>query len=151
MKKLLLIFCLLGICITGQAQSELFQKYHDVKGVSTVQVSKAMFKLMPNLTVGNKNIKKLANKMDHLQVLTCDRQSLIETIVDEAKRIYTKKPWEEVMRYREGDENTVFYMKSRGGGKYEYAILNSEKGSFNLINIVGKVTLEELQQLTKDD
>jgi hypothetical protein len=87
-----------------------------------------MFRMMPNMTVGNRNIKKIASKIDHIKVLECERQALISKISREASAIYGKKPWEEMMRYKDGSENTIIYMCPLGKGLYEYCSTAPTKG-----------------------
>lgn len=147
MKKTLIMLLMLAASIAGQAQRALFNKYENVNGVSTVVVSKAMFRMMPNMTVGNRNIKKIASKIDHIKVLECERQALISKISREAAAIYGKKPWEEMMRYKDGSENTIIYMCPLDKGLYEYVLYSTDKGALQIINIVGKLTLQDIQQI----
>jgi hypothetical protein len=148
MKKTILLFFMMAVCAIGHAQNSIFKKYEDTKGVSTVVVSKAMFRMMPNVDVGNRNIKKIASKIDNLQVLSCERSALISKISKDALAIYKKKPWEEAMRYKEGDQNTIIYMRSLGKEKYEYVLYNTEQGELQIISIVGDITLQDIQAIT---
>jgi hypothetical protein len=148
MKKTLIMLLILAVCMATQAQNNLFSKYEKVDGVSTVVVSKAMFRMMPNMTIGNRNIKKIASKIDHIKVLSCERSALINKIGKEATAIYTKKPWEEMMRYKEGTENTIIYMSSQGK-LYEYVLYTTDKGALQIINIVGNLTLKDIQQIAR--
>ncbi len=149
MKKSLIMLLMLAVCTVAQAQSALFSKYENVNGVSTVVVSKAMFRMMPNMSIGNRNIKKVASKIDHIKVLECERAALISKISKEAIAIYTRRPWEEMIRYKDGTENTIIYMSSLGKGLYEYALYSTDKGALQIINIVGNLTLQDIQQITK--
>ena len=148
MKKYILIFLMMAVCAIGHAQSSIFKKYENTKGVSTVVVSKAMLRMMPNISVGNHNIKKIASRIDNLQVLSCERSALISKISKDALAIYKKKPWEEAMRYKEGGQITVIYMRPLGKGKYEYVLYNTEEGELQIISIVGDITLQEIQAIT---
>lgn len=148
MKKYILLFLMMAVCAIGHAQSSIFKKYENTKGVSTVVVSKSMLRMMPNISVGNRNIKKIASKIDHLQVLSCERSALISKISKDAQDIYQKKPWEEAMRYKEEDQNTIIYMRSLSKEKYEYVLYNTEQGELQIISIVGNITLQDIQAIT---
>lgn len=148
MKKTALLLLMMTICAIGHAQSTLFRKYENTDGVSTVVVSKAMFRMMPDVNVGNRNIKKIASKIDNLRVLSCERQQLIAKISKDAAAVYKNKPWEEVMRYKEGTSSTVIYMQPTGKGKYEYSLYTTEKGELQIISIVGNITLQDIKSIT---
>ena len=148
MKKYILLFLMMAVCVIGHAQSSIFKKYENTKGVSTVVVSKSMLRMMPNISVGNRNIKKIASKIDNLQVLSCERSALISKISKDAHDIYQKKPGEEAMRYKEEDQNTIIYMRSLGKEKYEYVLYNTEQGELQIISIVGNITLQDIQAIT---
>ncbi|PVX57916.1 uncharacterized protein DUF4252 [Hallella colorans] len=149
MKKYFLIAIMMAITTLGNAQSTLFKKYENTKGVSIVTISKAMFRMMPTMKVGNKNLKKIASKIDHLQILSCERQVLNAKINKDVVYIYGKKPWEEVMSYRENGGNTYIYMRTIGNGKYEYALYTTEKGELQIISITGDLTLRDIQAIAK--
>ena len=136
MKKYFLIAIMMAITTLGHAQSTLFKKYENTKGVSIVTISKAMFRRMPS-------------KIDHLQILSCERQVLNAKINKDAVYIYGKKPWEEVMSYRENGGNTYIYMRTIGNGKYEYALYTTEKGELQIISITGDLTLRDIQAIAK--
>lgn len=149
MKKHLLTLLMAALCSLAHAQSALFHKYEANNAVNIVVVSKAMFRMMPNIDIGNHNIKKIASKIDNLQVLSCERQALIAKISKDALAIYGRRPWEEVMRYKEGAGSTIIYMQSLGKGKYEYALYTTEKGELQIISIVGNITLQEIQSVAQ--
>lgn len=138
-----------AFCFVAHAQNSLFSKYESTNGVSTVVVSKAMFRMMPNMNVGNRNIKKIASKIDNLKVLTCERHALIAKISKDAVQIYGRHPWEEVMRYKDGASNVIIYMQPLGRGKYEYALYSTDKGELEIINIIGNITLQEIKSITE--
>lgn len=148
MKKTILMFLMMAVCAIGHAQSSIFKKYAKTKDVSTVVVSKAMLRMMPDISVGNQNIKKISSKIDNLQVLTCERSAIISKISKDAHAIYQKKPWEEAMRYEEEDQSTVIYMRPLGKEKYEYVLYNTEQGELQIISIVGDITLQDIQAIT---
>ncbi len=148
MKKTIVMLLLAVFCLASHAQNALFTKYENTQGVSTVVVSKAMFRAMPNMNVGNHNIKKIASKIDNLKVMSCERHALIAKISKDAVLIYNRHPWEEVMRYKDGPSNTIIYMQPLGRGKYEYVLYTTDKGALEIIDIVGNITLQEIKSIT---
>ncbi len=78
MKRIILTLCMTMIaCITVFAQKALFEKYSETDGVSTVYISRNMMRMMGNVKAGNKDISKVAGRLDYLQILSCERPSLI--------------------------------------------------------------------------
>ena len=151
MKKFFVTLVISFLFGFAHAQSMLFNKYENVDGVSTVIVSKAMLRMIPDLHIGEHNIRKIASKLDRLKVLTCERQSLIDKIAKDAAKIYNKHPWEEMMRYKEGRSLTVIYMNPLGKGKYQYVLYTMDKGELQIIDITGAITLEEIKDITGND
>lgn len=140
-----MMMALCGIC---RAQDALFQKYEDVDGVTTVYISKAMFRMMPHLNAGNKDISKIAYKLDRLQILDCERPSLIPGIKKMALAIYKNGKYEYIMRVNDDGEHTIIYQKQHAGGKNEFVLLSDEKDELSIINLLGNVTLNEIKGLT---
>jgi len=56
MKRITIIILMTVLCGICHAQDALFRKYADVNGISTVYISKSMFRMMPNIKAGNKDI-----------------------------------------------------------------------------------------------
>lgn len=147
MKKTIATLIFAVFCLSLQAQSTLFSKYENTGGVATVVVSKAMFKAMPDMKLGKRSIKGIASRIDNLKVMSCERHALIAKISKDALHIYGRKPWEEVMRYRDGGSQTVIYMQPLGKGKYEYALYVTDKSKLEIINFTGSITLQELRSI----
>ena len=139
MKKTIILLIMAAFCTITHAQSALFNKYENQQDVTTVVVSKTMFRMMPSLNVGNRNMKKIASKIDQLKVMTCERNALITKISSDAKRIFDKK----------GNNNTIIYMQPLDKGKYEYSLYNVDKGELEIISIIGNLTLQEIQSITE--
>lgn len=149
MKTPILLLLFLAISSFTKAQSSLFKKYENAKEVTTVTVTKAMLRMMPDMTVGKRNIRKIASKIDHLQVLSSERQAMNSRIAKDALAIYAKRPWEEVMSYNEGGSKTIIYMQNMGKGKYEYALMTTDKGQLQIISITGNITLQDIKSITR--
>lgn len=150
MKRILILMLIVltaGIC---RAQEALFSKYNNTKGVETVFISKAMFRLIPNVEAYPNNIGKIASKLDRLQILNCERPSMVKSIADYAAAIYKREHYEIVMHLTDGDDNTTIYMKPRGRGKNEFALIDLEKNEISIINLVGNISLDDIKQITDD-
>lgn len=104
LRPLSLAICLVLGCVSLSAQNRLFKQFENTKGVSTVYISPAMFKLMPKLDVGDKDLAKLASRLTRLQILQCERPSLIPSIKKQAQAYYDNNRYEVIMRVKDDDE-----------------------------------------------
>ena len=147
LRPLSLAICLVLGCVSLSAQNRLFKQFENTKGVSTVYISPAMFKLMPKLDVGDKDLAKLASRLTRLQILQCERPSLIPSIKKQAQAYYDNNRYEVIMRVKDDDERTTIYQKVVGKGNNEFVLLNEEKDELSLIHLIGNITLEDIKGL----
>ena len=56
----------------------LFEKYAEKDGVTSVYISKKMFQLMPSMETAGLNLINMKGKIESLQILTCENESLQE-------------------------------------------------------------------------
>jgi hypothetical protein len=147
MKRITIIILMTVLCGICHAQDALFRKYADVNGISTVYISKSMFRMMPNIKAGNKDISRISSKIDKMQILNCERPSLIPSVKRVAKSTYKKGKYEDVMQINENGEHTVIYQKLHPNGKHEFVLFCEEKDELSIINIFGSVTLSEIRNI----
>ena len=143
MKRIILTLCMTMIaCITAFAQKALFEKYSETDGVSTVYISRNM---MRNVKAGNKDISKIASRLDYLQILSCERPSLIPSIKKSAQSIFNQQKYSIVMQVNEGSEHTTIYERHYPNGKNEFALLAIERNEITIINLLGNISLQDIQ------
>lgn len=127
------------------AQKALFEKYSDTDGVSTVYISRNMMRMMGNVRAGNKDISKIASRLDYLQILSCDRPSLISSIKKAAQSIFNQQNFTVIMQVNEGGEHTTIYERHQPNGKKEFALLAIERNEITIINLLGNISLQDIQ------
>lgn len=147
LRTLSLAICFVWGCVSLSAQDRLFKQFDNTKGVSTVYISPAMFKLMPKLNVGNKDLAKLASRLSRLQILQCERPSLIPSIKKQAQAYYDNNRYEVIMRVKDDGEHTTIYQKGAGRGTKEFVLLNEERNELSIIHITGNISLEDIKDL----
>lgn len=147
LRTLSLAICFVWGCVSLSAQDRLFKQFDNTKGVSTVYISPAMFKLMPKLNVGNKDLAKLASRLSRLQILQCERPSLIPSIKKQAQAYYDSNRYEVIMRVKDDGEHTTIYQKGAGRGAKEFVLLNEERNELSIIHITGNISLEDIKDL----
>lgn len=145
--KYFILTIIMGLATTGaNAQVKLFEKYEEVKGVETVFISKTLLSMASGGNIGNKEISKVAKKLDEVRILSCEKPALAKKIREEAAAIYKGGQYEQLMRMNDDGEKVIIYARKLSG-KYEYALFCYEKDEVEIINLVGNLTLEELKRI----
>ena len=142
MKKILLLL-LFGFTFNCTfAQKAFFDKYDDKEGISTAYISATMLKMMGNVQVGNKDISRIAKRLDHIHVLECERPSLINSIKNAAFAYYKQAKYAVVMKTKSNGEDVTIYEK-KYQNKNEYVLLNVERDELTIVNLLGRVSLNK--------
>ena len=137
----------------AQAQQSFFDKYADMEGVTSVYISKSMLKLLPEMSgsINGVYVGNLANRLDNIQILSCDELETISKLRKETDKINTTNGYEELMRVHEDGEKTTIYFKEKKGKKKEFVLLVDEKDELTIISIVGDLTSKEIQGMIKKE
>lgn len=143
---LLLFLCCTSICF---AQNKLFDKYSEMDNVTSVSISKAMFRMMPNFETNGLNLMNLKGKIEGLQILTTENNSIKETMRNDFKSLIGKNH-EELMKVKDGKTRATFYVKQKGDLISELIMLADTDKSFNVIRLSGNFTLQDIQEITKE-
>ena len=151
MKRLMIIMLLACTYSMCHAQEELFKKYSGTKGVENVYISKTLLRLMPKSAVGDKDISRIAGKLEHIRILNCEKKELIPAIKKDAENFYKKKSYELVMETNEDDEQVYIYLRKMKNKQNEFVIFSLENNELAIISIVGNITLEDIESLQKDN
>ena len=134
-----IITLLLSLCsLFTYAQDSFFDKYADMEGVTSVYISKAMLSLMPDMKAEGVNIGKMASKLDNIQILSCEKASVIAQI---------KNGYEELMRINDEGEKTTIFLKHDKEKQKEFVLLSEEQNELTIIIITGNLTLQEIQSI----
>ncbi len=153
MKRTYIITLLLSLCsLVGYAQDSLFDKFSDMEGVSSVYISKTLLSMMPDVEADGIDIGKIANKLESIQILSCEKPALIDQLRKETAFISPKNGYEELMRVKEDGELTTIYLKKLKSDLKEFVLRIDEKDDeFTLIVITGSLTAEEIKGIIDKD
>lgn len=147
---LITIALFLSIPTVIQAKTFDFDKMAEMEGVTSVHISKAMFRLLSGMSIKADGIdlQSVMPKLESLQIITCEKPEIIPLLKKEAEVFSTKEGYEELMRVKEDDSHTIILQKQHEDKPNEYVLVNIEGNEdFNLILMKGILTLEELQQM----
>lgn len=143
---LILFLCCTSICF---AQNKLFDKYSEMDNVTSVYISKAMFQMIPDMKTNDLNLTNLKGKIEGLQILTTQNNSIKETMRNDFESLIGKNH-EELMRVKDGKTRATFYVKQKGDLISELIMLADADNSFNVIQLLGNFTLQDIQEITKE-
>lgn len=145
MKRFCITAILVLICILASQAQNIFDRYADTDGVTTVYISKAMLSLMPDMKTSGMNIGPIASKLDNIRILSCEKSELLPKLRKETQSL--GKGYEQLMKVTDSGDNVDIFMKSLQGGKNEYLVRVSERAGLTLILISGSITPADIQSL----
>ncbi|MCM1066599.1 MAG: DUF4252 domain-containing protein [Muribaculaceae bacterium] len=150
MKRIFLIAIITLATLAAKAQTFL-ESCEDVKGITTVYVSKAMIAMAGNLGSGDNdgvNFNSLAGKLDNIQIANADG-SAASILKTRAKVFSTSKGYEELVRVREDKENVKILMKKLKPALNEFVIVAEEANEMSVIILTGSMTMEDVMAAVK--
>ena len=83
---LILFLCCTSICF---AQNKLFDKYSEMDTVTSDNISKAMFQMMPKIETNGLNLMNLKGKIESLEFLTTENNSIKENMREDFNRLFS--------------------------------------------------------------
>ena len=143
---LILFLCCTSICF---AQNKLFDKYSEIDNVTSVYISKAMFQMMPKIETNGLNLMNLKGKINSLQIVTSDKREVRDQMRKEFSSLIGQSH-EELMRVKDNDTRASFYIVQNGDLINEMIMLADTDNSFNVIQLLGNFTLQDIQEITKE-
>lgn len=127
--------------------SELFDRYADTDGVTTVYISKSLLKMMPDIKTDGVDIKDISGKLESIRILTTEKKTIVGKLKNDISKSLRPKEYEELLKVNEGKEKTMIYMKSGKNGLNEYLIISHESDEFNIIQIIGTISPNDIQKV----
>ncbi len=159
MKKLIiLIGIFLCTSILAQAQTDPFEKLMDMKGVTTVYISKAMLGMMSSvdtekMVMEGVEIGEVVKKLTSITVLTSEKPDAMKALQKLASDIKNNKAYEQLMFAKTDETKATIYAKVIKGEETEMVVVvndGSSKQSSTLIRLTGTMTLADIQKITAD-
>ena len=143
MKKFI-IMALLGLMgTTANAQKEVFQKYQDKDGVTTVHVPKFLMRLAGRF---DNEAKKLTDRINDIRIMSCENSNMAKKIKQDALAAYRSLGYEEMLRVKEDGEQIRIYQRTLKNGKNEFALL-AEDEDLAIINVTGHLSIDDMKNI----
>ena len=124
--KFILACVLLLSPLLCQAQKNLFNKYNDMKGVSSVYISKAMMELNPNLFMKDLYIGKVAEHLNSVQVLSTHDNKVREEMAKDIRSLVQSSKYELLMKQKSTVSGSEVYVNRKGSKVKELIIISGD-------------------------
>ena len=149
--SLILIFAALSVTIAQSGSLDTyFSKYQDDETFTVVNISASMFAAISGLETDaiDPEAKAILDNITGMKILT--KQSNGTNYFDEALQLINNKGLEELMSIKEKGVNVRIYGKSDDSKHLkEVAMLRGDKTNFILMQVQGKLSIEQLSKLSK--
>lgn len=159
MKKLILIIMIAPFI--GFAQGA-FDKYEGEKDVTSIVVTKNMFKLLAEIDLESddpevKEYLELVNNLDNIKIFITDNPDVAKRMAaDVRKYVASSKNLNELMRVNDDGKNITFYSKEGKSSSVVSELLMFMVGDVKgkdgtiIMSITGNIDLKQISKLTKD-
>lgn len=147
-KRIFLIILLICSSFTMVAQESILNEISDMDGVTTVYLSKAMLGSMKGNKFGSINIGDIAGKLNSLEIISCNNNTVIKKIRKETEVFKDASKYEQLIKIKEDGSNIVIYRKSKGKIATIIMLIDNVN-EYVIISMTGEISLQEIQNLTK--
>lgn len=169
MKNLLLIFIFFlatFVKITAQKSSldQLFDRYQNAEGVTSIKIAKPMFGMLDNLSIHDSELaqlKPLLNKIQGVKILLIEKpnpedsgdddDALFNSIQREILKSVDNLKYEELVTMNSSDGKIKFLTSDTRNGILKDLLLNISSGESNILMMLdGKITLEDVNRMVNE-
>lgn len=137
------------------AQESFFNRYADWRDIKTVYISKRMLKMVKSydgeVKINGMRLGIMNEGLDNIQIFSCKEKPVIEKLREETRDLVPANDYEEVIAIRDEDEKVTIYFKELKENLSEFVLITDRSNEFNIISIVGKITLQDIQNMVAED
>ena len=161
MKKLTILLAIVIAPMLMSAQ-DTFDSFEDEREVSSVVVTKNMFKLLSQLDLSSndpeaKEYLELVNNLDNIKIYTTKNKEVAARMDFAVASYLSKSPGlSELMRVKNDDKDIMFYSKEGKNDNYVSELLMHLTGNIDgedrtiIMKITGNIDLKKISKLTSD-
>ncbi len=148
-RSVLVIIIVFISSVTAFAQESVLSNLSELKGVSTVYISKSMLSTMKGRSFNNLNIGNIAGKLNNLEILNIDNNSSVRRARIQLKTLNKDKSLEVIMKMKDDDDMTTIYGERKGGNYTKVVMVVDEGDEITIINMSGQIKLDQISNLTR--
>ncbi|MCC8142750.1 MAG: DUF4252 domain-containing protein [Tannerellaceae bacterium] len=137
------------ICITYCfAQEDVFEKYGNMEQVISLTLPKSMLQMVPDGVADGIDIKQLKEKVESIQILTTQAESIRTQITDDFKNLNTVG-YTKLLQAQDKNADSVIWVKENGDIISELVAFSNAKNMIGIVRMKGQFTADDLQQVLK--
>ena len=137
------------------AQQSFFDRYAEWRDIKTVYISKRMLKMVKSydgeVKVNGMRLGIINEGLENIQIFNCEVKPAIEKLREETRELVPANGYEEVISIRDEGEKVSILFKELKENLSEFVLITDRPNEFNIISIVGKITLQDIQNMVNDD
>lgn len=138
---------LLLLPLLCQAQKNLFNKYGDMKGVSSVYISKAMIETNPNLFTKDVYIGKVSGQLNSVQILSTMDSNVKKDMRKDLHSLVQASKYELLMKQKGTVSSSEFYISRKGDKVKELIMIIDGAATLKFVYLEGDMTLKDIQNI----
>jgi len=160
-KKTIIAIILLLSSTVAFSQNTPFKKWHENSILSSTYITKAMLDMVPDMKVGDVDIKSLNNILEQVEIYSNIKNSTSFmtglAMNDAAIKIVNENKYELMLKLSESDAEIAFYSKRSVKNKdivEDLVMINFTRkhprfnGECTVIRLVGEFTLKDIRKIT---
>ena len=133
------------------AQQSFFDRYAEWRDVKTVYISKHMLKMVKSydgeVKVNGMRLGIMNEGLDNIQIFSCKVKPAVEKLREETRELVPTNGYEEIITIRDEEEKVSVLFKELKENLSEFVLITDRPNEFNIISIVGKITLQDIQNM----
>lgn len=151
MKRFYILAILFAIAIVAaNAQvSKLFERYSDTEGVTSVYISKAMLRMMPDIRTNGLEFNDMTEKLNSIRVLTTENTDLANKMGKELDSEIKKDSYELLLSANDDGAKANIYLKTESTGISHYLIIARESSELSIVLISGTITPADIHKMSR--
>ncbi len=161
MKKLAIVIAFMITPMLVSAQGK-FDSYENEKDVTSVVVTKNMFKLLAQIEIESNDAEvrdymAMVNSLENIKVFITENKSVGARMkADVEKYVSSSKGLDELMRVKDDGKNVKFYSKQGSDENHVSELLMFLDGKMDgkegtvIMSITGNIDLKQISKLTKE-
>lgn len=136
------------------AQQSFFDRYAEWRDIKTVYISKRMLKMVKSydgeVKVNGMQLSIMNEGLENIQIFNCEVKPAIEKLREETRELVPANGYEEIITIRDKGEKVSIYFKELKENLSEFVLITDRPNEFNIISIVGKITLQDIQNMMNE-
>ncbi len=147
MRHLILLIFVAVCTVSAPAQESFIDKLGNIKGVSSVYVTKSLLSMMPDAAGSGQNFGAVADKLDDIQILNSESRQAAKALREGCLQIIRNGKYKKLMNVNDSGEQSGIYMKTYSKNKHRYVMLTVESEEVNVIVFTGNLTLNDIKKV----